>query len=792
MSVCQISVNEFGLFAALATHLKLTTFTNAVSSAELLSVSNCAALRAQYGLSLDSSEGIPLTYDDIEANALQRLAKRDFSGPCSGLIYNCVTNNGELFIGELSAPRSGETLATLAELQDMDSAVSKWIKTESARIERQTEDDAAFVEVGPLPKLTVDECRERMEQLGASRVIYAEFHINESDSMTDYWGCRSGRSVIIGFGTGKRESFKQLRAAAGEFPPTAEYAPGCDQWRVTAFRSQPDKYGCADREQLRDDQYRVMEFPTKEAAETYVADLIAKNNDDLCFTRFAQAYGVEYHHESFENRENYSMGGGNYLGRSRYSGWVVRSSTYPMAGEYFEAPKKVDTVARKSRTPKHPVSGESPTVEIAPHVAGATVEKHRHTKRDFDMWIVIPAERLDRATFDAFRAECELRGGWYSRQWGTTPGGFAFRSADAAQSFAVTFDNKPQTAPVPAELPADPVKTPCREIPGKLRALADAMESTIADKLREMTQNWTPKRGVEYASRRHDGNNLRDAQRALRVLADAHDAGVCPASLAGIVTKKEAIELTKTRVDTSGGYYSLVDTGELSSKSPKAAELRQFVASFKSADDIASETQRIAHEAIQRKIDDLRGVKIEGFFPTPAGLVSDMVAAADIRDGHTVLEPSAGIGSIADVIAETAEVSLSCIEIRPSLVEILKLKGHSADTADFLELSGVKFDRIVMNPPFERGQDMRHVQHAYRLLADGGRLVALVANSAAFNGEFSRWLESVGGESTPIAAGAFNGSDAFNRTGVSVQMIVIDAVGVARESLPADLYSANV
>jgi hypothetical protein len=32
--------------------------------------------------------------------------------------------------------------------------------------------------------------------------------------------------------------------------------------------------------------------------------------------------------QSIEHRENYSMGGGNYLGRSRYGGWMVKSQTW--------------------------------------------------------------------------------------------------------------------------------------------------------------------------------------------------------------------------------------------------------------------------------------------------------------------------------------------------------------------------------------------------------------------------------------------------------------------------------
>lgn len=376
MSVAQLSVNDFGLFAAVAVELKLLPFADAVSTAEFLSRSNCAALRAQYGLSLDSSEGIPVTFDDIEANALHRLAKRDFSGHCGPLLYNCVTNNGTTYFGELPATPSEEITSAISMLESLEKSVQNWLSAESRRIERQRENDAAFVDVGPLPKLTVEECQAMMDKLGMNRVIYADFRVNESDSYTDYYGGRTARTVIIGFASGKRESFKQLRTAAGEFPPTSDYALGCDQWRVTAFRGEKDEYGRADREQLRDDHYNVMEFPTKSDAETYVANLIATSAECqpgytgcVGFPRFAQAYGVEYHHESFENRENYSMGGGNYLGRHRYSGWIVRSTTYPMAGEYFEAPKKVAPVARKSPKAERTVAEESPAVEITPTIS---------------------------------------------------------------------------------------------------------------------------------------------------------------------------------------------------------------------------------------------------------------------------------------------------------------------------------------------------------------------------------------------------------------------------------------
>ena len=50
---------------------------------------------------------------------------------------------------------------------------------------------------------------------------------------------------------------------------------------------------------------------------------------------------------------------------------------------------------------------------------------------------------------------------------------------------------------------------------------------------------------------------------------------------------------------------------------------------------------------------------------------------------------------------------------------------------DFLSCNGElgKFDLIVMNPPFERGADIRHIQHARTMLNQFGRLVAVCADT---------------------------------------------------------------
>lgn len=171
------------------------------------------------------------------------------------------------------------------------------------------------------------------------------------------------------------------------------------------------------------------------------------------------------------------------------------------------------------------------------------------------------------------------------------------------------------------------------------------------------------------------------------------------------------------------------------------------------------------------------GSKIEGFFPTPKPLAKQMVEDADIKPGMSVLEPSAGNGNIADAIRE-AGVEPDVIEPYSSLRSILQAKKHNLIGSDFLDEKG-KYDRIVMNPPFERGQDMDHVQHAYELLKPGGRVVAIMSEGSFFRGDkkataFREWLDEHNGTDEKLPEGSFTGKDAMRQTGVAARMVVID------------------
>lgn len=125
--------------------------------------------------------------------------------------------------------------------------------------------------------------------------------------------------------------------------------------------------------------------------------------------------------------------------------------------------------------------------------------------------------------------------------------------------------------------------------------------------------------------------------------------------------------------------------------------------------------------------------KAHQFYPTPASLAQRSVDLAEIGLNHECLEPSAGTGGLADLMPTERT---TCVEISGLHHKVLEAKGHRVVWNDFLTWAsgraadGKTFDRIVMNPPFDRGQWQAHVEHAAGLLKQGGRLVAILPSGA--------------------------------------------------------------
>ncbi len=160
-------------------------------------------------------------------------------------------------------------------------------------------------------------------------------------------------------------------------------------------------------------------------------------------------------------------------------------------------------------------------------------------------------------------------------------------------------------------------------------------------------------------------------------------------------------------------------------------------------------------------------------FPTPAELAARVVAAASIKTGQRVLEPSAGTGALLDAIRRTGiDVDIVAVEINESLTGIVN-KARRVHYGDFLQCNGDlgTFDRVLMNPPFESGADIRHILHAVSFLKPGGRLVAICADGPRQNERLRPLAEQSGGTWEALPPGAFQGAG----TGVRTALLVIEA-----------------
>ncbi|MET8113739.1 class I SAM-dependent methyltransferase [Streptomyces prasinus] len=161
------------------------------------------------------------------------------------------------------------------------------------------------------------------------------------------------------------------------------------------------------------------------------------------------------------------------------------------------------------------------------------------------------------------------------------------------------------------------------------------------------------------------------------------------------------------------------------------------------------------------------------YFPTPTAVVQRVIGLAAIEPGMEVLEPSAGSGAIAAAAAASGAV-VDCIEQDPGYAAVLADAGcaRTLTVADFLTVPAEpRYDRVVMNPPFTRGTDMAHVEHALRFLKPNGLLVSVMSWAVTEHGRktagFRALVEARGGSVEAVAEGA------FRESGTDVDTVIV-------------------
>lgn len=130
----------------------------------------------------------------------------------------------------------------------------------------------------------------------------------------------------------------------------------------------------------------------------------------------------------------------------------------------------------------------------------------------------------------------------------------------------------------------------------------------------------------------------------------------------------------------------------------------------------------------------LPDAKAHQFYPTRERLarMATELAAEGVAPDATWCEPSAGMGGLADYMPKDRT---TCVEVSALHCKVLEAKGFATICADFLEWAekpgrAGSFDRVVLNPPFDRGQWRAHLEHAAALVRAGGRLVAILPSGA--------------------------------------------------------------
>ena len=166
-----------------------------------------------------------------------------------------------------------------------------------------------------------------------------------------------------------------------------------------------------------------------------------------------------------------------------------------------------------------------------------------------------------------------------------------------------------------------------------------------------------------------------------------------------------------------------------------------------------------------------------GQFDTPKDTAARLLESAKLRAGMRVLEPSAGLGNLA-IPARDAGCRVDCVECEPRRAEHLRAvfaEGCSVFEGDFLRLTPSMtglFDRVVMNPPFARQADIRHVLHAMQFLQSNGRLAAIMSAGVKFRQDhatrsFRAFAEGHAGTITDLPDGS------FRESGTDVRAVIV-------------------
>jgi hypothetical protein len=556
--------------------------------------------------------------------------------------------------------------------------------------------------------------------------------------MTDYFASHGEEFIILAWSTHTRDIFSEMRKAAAnaqmedgtELPQAVrgmalrwfEAYPAIEE----EFYSNGSYHYKGEQSHWHDEVKPATLFNSEAEAQAY-AD--AHPLHSITFEDKSIGFGWRISERETEHREKYSMGSGYYLtepgNHSNSSGWTIKK----LALSYKDAPAKPESVpvgawAIPSSIVK---SSRKSNADNAPTAGPQEFTTRPGTKPGFTE-IVFNA-KPDEATRDELKAHgfrwSRYNGCWYGKT-DSLPERYTAVSPDDDPDGSGPGKGTTVRTPDSQKPATESKSTATAATAANLRAMADRLTNQVNDKLADRLTN-TPKRLAQAEHARLEGYRLQRTQKALYALADLHERGTVPPELQHIKTKKAVYGCMAEECENiPNGYHSYrVGTGKPRSDDKTTVALWNLLKEKRTEQDEQA-------DALRMKINSLQFSNIPGYFPTPAHIVDKMIDYSgldfsDPDDRPKVLEPSAASAAIADKLREKG-ADVDCCEINHTLREILELKGHNLIFDDFLKLNvfGL-YDAVIMNPPFEKWQDIAHIKHALKFVKPGGTVVAICA-----------------------------------------------------------------
>lgn len=286
-----------------------------------------------------------------------------------------------------------------------------------------------------------------------------------------------------------------------------------------------------------------------------------------------------------------------------------------------------------------------------------------------------------------------------------------------------------------------------------LRRLAEKLHERIAS-APTRAQAILYRSPYQASQRLREARSLRPLWLAATRLLSAHEAQAVPALLGRVKTRQH---LAMLLAGVSGGAVTAEAKQVLAGagiRAEDAAQAAEQLATLLPAPDAPEECRFLLW---------LERAEVQlGYHPeageTPPEALDRLLEAAQVQAGQTVINPAAGVGYVAERLAEQyPDVPVTLVEahlrLRPALQRLVALYPTLtlAEETEIAHLTG-HYDRIVLRVA-ERWQveraDVARVRQSYeRLLRPGGRLAALLDAPSGEDAALRRlqaWVEAAGG-----------------------------------------------